>query len=92
MNIYQVVSEVLTEAYETLALDPPEQYRIVELVVARKRSQAGLMAWKNDRGYEICGGYMPDKPKMSIRIVKKGVDGPARIVTQEPECQELWKE
>jgi len=48
VNIYQVVSEVLTEPYGTLALNPPEQYRILELVVVEKRSQAGLLAWRND--------------------------------------------
>ncbi len=89
MNIYQVVSEELPTYSSTVMLEPPEPYVIVEMVVARSRSQAGYLAWVTSPDWPE---PMCDKPRMSIRIRKKYVDGPARLVTDQPEYQDLWRE
>lgn len=92
MNIYQVVSEELYGSdYVCEDISVPYDYCFAELVVAEKHSQAGFMAWKNDENsfsrYDIT-----ERPRMRINIVKKDVGGPARLVTNEEEMQELWRE
>lgn len=61
-NIYLVVSEVIKD-YSTncCSLDPPEDYRIVGLVVARNNAQAKYLIWKNDDSFEI--GDMTAMPR-----------------------------
>ncbi len=93
MNIYQVVSEQLTDYYSIgLPELVPEPYCIAELVVARSRPQASYMAWKNDRDFELNGPDFRDKPKMSIKLCKKDVDEPVGFVSRDPRFQHLWRE
>lgn len=92
MNIYQVVSEVLTGYdYVCEEISVPVDYCIAQLVVAGSRDQAKYVAWKTDR-QSFYPSDINEMPRMSVRIVKKDVVGPARLVTKDPECQQLWKE
>jgi hypothetical protein len=76
-NLYLVVSEDLTDC--SWGFEPPEKYRICELVNARNKSQATYLAWQNDgnSGYDF-----RDKPKFStsIKIKDTGIKVPC-IVT-----------
>jgi len=78
MNLYLVMSEELCSAGEDW-YDPPEWYRIVELVVARSHGQARWLAWSADDG----PGDVRDMPKFAVRLKGVGMDGPARIVSDE---------
>jgi len=94
MNLYLVVSELLLS---TISLDWGihyyEDYRIVELIIAEKRSQAIYMAWKNDK--DSFNGDVRDCPKMSAVCVQKdaknsyGLELP-EIVTDKREYFEYW--
>ena len=93
MNIYIVESEHLEATYSDgwnipVGATIPESYCIYELVAAESRGQAGYMAWQNDPG--TCDDLITEKPKMSIKVVAKGVDASKGIVTQDPEYQHLW--
>jgi len=87
MNLYLVLSEELTygATYDSMGgpIEPPGEYCICELVVARSRAQATYLAWQADPG---SGGFtynMQDKPKFKTRLKLKNVDGPARIASKE---------
>lgn len=94
MNLYLVVSEVLTEVvWEDWFNNCGhyEGYRIAELIVARNHGQAKWLAWESDKH----GSYPDDvnaMPKFAVRIKKHDIKGPARIATDEfGECdEELW--
>jgi len=77
-NLYLVVSEELWSAGEDWD-DPPEHYRLAELVVARSHGHARMLVWKTDGG----PGDIRDMPKFAVRLKKKGVEGLARIVSDE---------
>ncbi len=83
MNLYLVASEPL----ETVVCEDwfarachRESYRITELVVARNRSQATYLAWKNDRD-SYYPGDIREKPKFRSEIKARDVEGPARVAT-----------
>ena len=85
-NLYLVVSEELSYVAE---IDPEiggplEYYRIAELVVAKSHAQARYLAWKldNERQYNFWP-VIADMPKFAVRLKEKGVEGPARIVSDE---------
>ena len=79
MRCYQVESETLTDygGWD----DAPEQYRIVELVIARNRHQAKRLACIE----ADTESHPPDMPRCSVRVV--GFDVPPcqepRIVSSE---------
>lgn len=85
MNLYLVISEELE--YHAI-IDPEiggpwEPYWIAELVVARNHSQARYLAWKADR-YGCRWDYdLREMPKFAVRLKEKGVEGPARIASDE---------
>lgn len=78
MNVYTVLSEQLVAHHYTA---PPEPWNIFATVVARNRSQARYLAWKDsgDDSYPD----MRDMPSMSCKKILEGVEGPPRIVTDE---------
>ena len=76
-NLYLVVSEDLQNYGDYY--NPPDIYCIAELVVARNYSQARYLAWKTDYYF----GDFIDMPKFQVRIKRKNVKGPARLVTNE---------
>jgi len=83
MNLYLVVSEMLTYIeWEdwTVNAGHYENYAITELVVARNNSQARYLAWQTDGDFSY---DFRDMPKFRTRCQIKGVDGPARIVSDE---------
>ena len=92
MNLYLVVSESL----ETVEWEDREccaghvvHYRICELVVARGHGHARFMAWKHDDP----DGTFPcfeDMPKFAVRLKKRDVPGPARIIGQDED--DAWVE
>jgi len=91
-NLYIVVSEKLS-AIIPLCDDgsgPSESYAIVEMVVARSHSQAGLIAWGTDpKDYT---GVVTERPRMSIRCLKKDVAYPrGTVVTEWPCFQYLFR-
>jgi len=91
-NIYQVVSEELIDYYSIgIPEEVPEPYCIAELVVSEKRSQAGLLAWKTSRDYSKYGPDITERPRMSIRVVKKDVDLPVGVVTHYRKYRHLWR-
>ena len=80
MKCYLVESETLTSGGSDW-YEPPEDYRIVELVIARNRHQAKLLACIEDDRET----HPPDMPRCSVRQV--GFDVPPcqepRIVSAE---------
>ena len=85
MNLYLVISEEMVDYGPTRYMDapePPEWYRICELVVARNHSQARWLAWQTDRNsFE---NYMPAMPKFTCQIKERDYDdGPARVLPYE---------
>ncbi len=82
MNLYLIVSESL----ETVEWEDREcyaghieRYCICELAVARSHGHARFMAWKHD---DPDGTYpwFKDMPKFAVRLKKRDVPGPARII------------
>jgi len=83
MNLYLVISEALDwQKFNNPELAGPwETYRIAELVVARNHSQARYLAWQSDKeGQTYDFGEMP---KLAVRLKGVGMDGPARIASDE---------
>ena len=82
MNLYLVVSEELEYiVWEDwfVGAGHRENYRIADLVVARSHAQARYLAWKDDPD----GDTFPtieDMPKFAVRLKRKDVDGPARVL------------
>ena len=97
MNLYLVVSEVLTEVIWEDWFNNcghKEFYRIAELVIANKRSQAIYMAWRNDE-YSFNRLDIYEMPKMSAVCVQKDVKNSyglelPEIVTDKREYFEYW--
>lgn len=83
MNLYLVVSEWLQTQGHYDPPEPPEDYRIADLVVAGSPGQATYMAWKNDRDSWTRRSTIGDKPRFQVRLKAKGVPGPARIASDE---------
>lgn len=77
MNLYLVISEEL-HIYPR-GLEPPEDYRICDLVVARNHSQARYLAWKNDRD-SFYADDLREMPKMAVRLKMHGFLGPAHVL------------
>lgn len=75
-NLYLVVSEELKN-YGSYWI-PPEYYCIAELVVAKNKSQAIYLAWKNDK--DSFTNDMKDKPKFSCKLKQKNVNEPIGII------------
>ena len=87
MNIYYVLSEGLWTDGCSDPPEPPEPYRICELVVARSRSQAQYLAYKQDQ--EPYMFDVRDIPKM--RAIKLGeVEHEPGIVSYEEGFEEFW--
>jgi len=88
MNLYLVISEELVSYGPTGGFEPPEWYRIAELVVAQSHSQARWLAWKADGG--LRGSYNGDlceMPKFTCQLkVRDYDDGPARALPYESSC------
>ena len=87
MNAYRVISEMLYSsgaAYDPP--EPPEDYCIVELVVAKSRGQAKWLAWQTDLSFN---GGVADMPRFSVRKAREA-SGEPRIVTMEDEFQDCW--
>ena len=85
-NLYLVVSEELSyvAVIDREIGGPLEYYRIAELVVARSHAQARYLAWKLDnKRTHNCWPVMADMPKFAVRLKEKGVEGPARIASDE---------
>ena len=74
MNLYLVVSENIG--------CNSEEY-LVELVVARNNSQACYLTWKSDKWDDDDYHDISVMPKFRTECKVKGVDGPARIVSEE---------
>lgn len=93
MNIYLVVSEELAEWMPSWELDPPERYRICEVVVARNHSQARWLAWKTDGGLRgTYTGDPRDMPRFTVQQKKFNYgDGPAHVMTDD-EIKNLMNE
>jgi hypothetical protein len=91
MNAYSVISETLYEHIPILddGTGPDEPYAIAHVVVAESRSKAKWLAWKTDRKASWTGDPA-DMPRFAVRKLKGGVEGPARIATDEPEYEALW--
>jgi hypothetical protein len=87
VNLYLVVSEVLTYGAtydrEGGPIEGPGEYCIVDLVVARSRAQATYLAWQADPDSRSLVYDIRDKPKFRTRLKIRGVDGPARIASNE---------
>jgi len=66
-NLYLVISEALSG----LGLDPPESYRIAEIVNARNRSQAKWLAWKTDKDFD---GDVKEMPHFSVNLKIKNTE------------------
>jgi len=93
MNLYLVVSEALSEVvWEDWFNNCGhlESYRIAELVVARSHGHARWLACQSDgKGEYPC---LEDMPKMAVRLKRKDIEGPARIVTYDnvQDDEYLW--
>ena len=94
MNLYLVVSELLTEIQwedRDANAGHKESYCIAELVLAERPSQAKWLAWRTDKN--TFTGRAPEIPKMSCR--KRGtfplVITPG-IVSKVPEYEFAWGE
>jgi len=93
VNLYFVLSEELQDKMWICREGNVfyyEPYCIAELVIARNHSQARYLAWKNDNSY----GTWPcilDMPKFSCKIIEKGLDGEARIVSHNPIYRDCWE-
>lgn len=90
MNLYLVISEQLEDHGDWY--EPPEIYCIAELVVARNRSQAKYLAWKQDKNSFYPGYFIDEMPKFRINLKMKGLEGPARIVSNDTKFLEdaMW--
>ena len=93
MNLYLVVSEVIPyivweDWYNNCGHN--EDYRICELVVARNHGQARWLAYGTDK--HGCYPSVADMPKFAVRQKRKGLTGPARVVTGDPywHDQPVW--
>ncbi len=73
MNLYLVVSEELIH-YPADRYEPPEHYRIAELIVARSHGQARWLAWSMEDG----PGDVRDMPKFAVRLKERRVEGGQR--------------
>lgn len=80
MNLYRVISEPLFETIPVLdyGQGPREEYRIVEIVAAETRGKAKWSAWMTDRSFD---GNVRDMPRFSVRLLKRGLDEAAGVVT-----------
>ena len=90
-NLYIVVSETLTYIEPVLDFNqgPLEDYRVVELVIARNHSQARMVAAKHgDVDYT---GRVQELPRMSVRQLTKRLPYPCRtVVTTWAAFQHWW--
>lgn len=85
MNLYFVLSKNIHEyggQEDAYGYDPPEDYCIVELVIAKSAAQAKYIAWKKDDPF---AQNIEDMPKFQVRLRQKDVGGEPRIVTDEEE-------
>jgi hypothetical protein len=93
MNIYRVISDVLTTTIPLLddGTGPTEDYAIAHLVAAESRSQAKWLAWRTDK--DSWSSDVRDMPRFTVKLMRKGVavDGPG-IVSDRPEFKDLWGE
>lgn len=78
MNLYRCVSEQLTSFGRYDPPEPPEDYRIVELVAAETRGRARWLAWSTDR--DSFTGSVVDMPKFSIVCTRRDVSAPEGIL------------
>ena len=89
MNIYLVVSEELTEYFHDI-MEPPERYRIAELVKARNASQAKYLAWKSDS--DSFTGDIRDMPRFQVRLKMADRTGkPGVIMGDDPDLHWMWE-
>lgn len=87
MNLYLVVSETLSgDVWIDEWIRVPEDYRIAELIIAKSRSQAKYLAWKNDK--HSFTNDMRDMPAMQCQIKERDLDHEAGIVSGQgfPNC------
>ena len=91
MNLYFVISELLTEIVcedWSVGACHEEEYRVFGLVIARNRAQARYLIAQTDK--EWCRfSDIRDMPRMSIRKLSDNFAGAARIVTDD-EGNEAW--
>lgn len=80
MNLYLCVSETIHDFGSNL--DPPEDYIIADLVVARNRSQARYLSWKNEDGTNA----LMEIPKYQTLIKARNIDAEPKVIT------DYWKE
>ena len=86
MNLYLVVSEMLTEVVcedDSVNACHEEDYCIEELVVAHNRSQAKYIAWKSDPDSYEENYSILEMPKFSVKLKRKDVGGKPRIASGE---------
>ena len=92
MNIYEVVSETLTEVvcedwFNQACHEEP--YCIAHLVAANNPSQARYLAWKTDDNFTY---DLTDMPLFSIHICRKDVNEKLpRVVTGEKKYDSCWR-
>ena len=92
MNIYEVISETMTEVvcedwFNQACHDEP--YCIAHLVAAKTPSQARYLAWKTDDDFTY---DLSDMPLFSVHIRRKDVDEKLpRIVTREKKYDSCWR-
>lgn len=84
-NLYLVMSEIIPYiVWEDWfnQVGHREDYRIADLVVAKSHAQAKYIAWREDPDGDTFPVFV-DMPKFAVRLKEKGVEGPARIVSEE---------
>lgn len=89
-NIYFVLSEVIEDFVSYLSLDPPENYCIAKMVVAKNHSQAKYLAWKNDKDFEP--NDLRAMPKFRCNLRKKDVNLPIGVIRDTSKCPDEWWE
>lgn len=93
MNIYEVVSEPLTEVvcedwFNQACHEEP--YCIAHLVAANNPSQARYLAWKTDNDFTY---DLTEMPAFNVHICMKDInEEQACIVTREEKYQRCWRQ
>lgn len=92
MNIYEVVSETLTEVvcedwFNQACHEEP--YCIAHLVAAKNPSQARYLAWKTNKDFTY---GLTDMPDFSVHMCLKDVnEKKPHIVTREKKYENCWR-
>jgi hypothetical protein len=92
MNIYAVLSECLSVTIPILddGTGPKENYCICQMVVARTRSQARLLAWKSDRD-SYCGSDLREMPRFATRLVERDVEMDVGVIADRELIERIWE-